>query len=505
MAGTPLNEKMLNCKLRNVVFLLTYLSLALTAKPKVDVKKSLVFGPALEPNIVLPVRYFYIQLVDTKGKNLTSSPGKENLKVEYSSSAGRVRLWPDLLDRNDGSFIVRFRIMNTYNDLKISVKWKDQHIAKSPYQLKAAIYHEQCNCPETNIEKWLEDMKCPKSFPEIERGFANFKSINLKRLRMEGFKRYDSGAVCHYSLIDGRLYRKCPGSITDFKMFVDAFMLSVLRKVKLPDAEFFTNLGDWPLEKNLSDPLPILSWCGSDETADIVWPTYDVTQSILEALGRQTLDMMSVQANTGPKWKKKIAKAFFRGRDSRQERLDLVVMGRKKTDLFDVALSNFFFFPYDEKKYGAKNTVSFFDFFKYKYQINIDGTVAAYRFPYLLIGDSVVFKQDSPYYEHFYKDLKPWEHYIPFKRDLSDLEKQLIWAKSNDKEARKISEAGRTYARNNLMPESIYCYTVLMFQEYAKRQKQNPKYHKDMELVDQPSDADSRCECYKVPKGKDEL
>ena len=60
--------------------------------------------------------------------------------------------------------------------------------------------------------------------------------------------------------------------------------------------------------------------------------------------------------------------------------------------------------------------------------------MAAYRFPYLLIGDSVVFKQDSPYFEHFYKDLKPWEHYIPFKRDLSDLEKQLIWAKGNDKE-----------------------------------------------------------------------
>ena len=68
--------------------------------------------------------------------SLTSSPGKENLKVEYSSRAGRVRMWPDLLDRNDGSFIVRFRIMNTYNDLKISVKWKDQHVAKSPYQLK---------------------------------------------------------------------------------------------------------------------------------------------------------------------------------------------------------------------------------------------------------------------------------------------------------------------------------------------------------------------------------
>lgn len=72
--------------------------------------------------------------------------------------------------------------------------------------------------------------------------------------------------------------------------------------------------------------------------------------------------------------------------------------------------------------------------FQYKYQLNIDGTVAAYRFPYLLAGDAVVFKQDSYYYEHFYKSLKPNIHYIPFKRDLSDLEEKLKWAKSHDKE-----------------------------------------------------------------------
>merc|ERR1712141_88635 len=144
----------------------------------------------------------------------------------------------------------------------------------------------------------------------------------------------------------GKLYRRCPGSITDFKMFVDGFLLSVLRKVTLPDTEFFANLGDWPLEKDLKDPLPVISWCGSEQTADIIWPTYDLTQSTLETLGRQTLDMMSVQGNTGPKWKKKSYKAVFRGRDSRQERLDLVVMGRKKPEIYDVALSNFFFYPY---------------------------------------------------------------------------------------------------------------------------------------------------------------
>ena len=70
--------------------------------------------------------------------------------------------------------------------------------------------------------------------------------------------------------------------------------------------------------------------------------------------------------------------------------------------------------------------------FQRKYQINIDGTVAAYRLPYLLAGNSVVLKQDSSYYEYFYKMLKPYEHYIPFKRDLSDLMDKIKWAKEND-------------------------------------------------------------------------
>lgn len=74
--------------------------------------------------------------------------------------------------------------------------------------------------------------------------------------------------------------------------------------------------------------------------------------------------------------------------------------------------------------------------FQHKYQLNIDGTVAAYRFPYLLAGSSVVLKQDSDYYEHFYKDLVPNVHYIPFKRDLSNLLNQIKWAQEHDTEVK---------------------------------------------------------------------
>lgn len=77
---------------------------------------------------------------------------------------------------------------------------------------------------------------------------------------------------------------------------------------------------------------------------------------------------------------------------------------------------------------------TFLWFAKFKYQLNIDGTVAAYRFPYLLAGDSLVFKQDSAYYEHFYVDLEPDVHYVAIARDLSNLVDKIELAKENDQQ-----------------------------------------------------------------------
>lgn len=75
--------------------------------------------------------------------------------------------------------------------------------------------------------------------------------------------------------------------------------------------------------------------------------------------------MFSTQANTGPKWSNKTNVAFWRGRDSRKERLDLVEMSRNNPEIVDAALTNMFFFPKDENKYGKiVKHVSFFDFFK---------------------------------------------------------------------------------------------------------------------------------------------
>ncbi len=81
-----------------------------------------------------------------------------------------------------------------------------------------------------------------------------------------------------------------------------------------------------------------------------------------------TLDIFSVQANTGPVWEDKTNLSFWRGRDSREERLSLVQMAMKHPDKINASLTNMFFFEKDEQKYGkVVKAMSFFDFFQVPY------------------------------------------------------------------------------------------------------------------------------------------
>ena len=56
----------------------------------------------------------------------------------------------------------------------------------------------------------------------------------------------------------------------------------------LPDFEFIMNLGDWPLidKKKIYPPIPVFSWCKTNDTFDIVLPTYELTEASLEGMGR---------------------------------------------------------------------------------------------------------------------------------------------------------------------------------------------------------------------------
>lgn len=74
--------------------------------------------------------------------------------------------------------------------------------------------------------------------------------------------------------------------------------------------------------------------------------------------------MLSVQGNVERPWSQREPRAIWRGRDSRLERLKLVDIARSHPDLFNVSLTNFFFFREKEEQYGPKQPhISFFKFF----------------------------------------------------------------------------------------------------------------------------------------------
>ncbi|XP_044211368.1 protein O-glucosyltransferase 3 [Thunnus albacares] len=467
-------------------------------------ERCLIWGPGLNPDIVLPVRFFFIQAVNSKGENLTLSPGKDTFKVKISSLDNnehiRVHV-PPPLDRRDGSFLVRYRLYSTaLKGLRVQVLHQDAAVAKSPYTVPGPVYHEYCDCPESDASVWQDVMQCPAKEPQILADFKSFPAVDLQQLREEVPRRFaNRGGIIHYAIINNQLYRRTLGKYTDFKMFSDEILLSLTRKVRVPDVEFYINVGDWPLETRRADaspgPVPVLSWCGSTETRDIVLPTYEVTHSTLETMRGVTNDLLSVQGNTGPPWANKTDRAFFRGRDSREERLQLASLSKKNPELLDAGITGWFFFRDREKHVGKAPLVGFFDFFKYKYQVNVDGTVAAYRFPYLMLGNSLVLKQDSQFYEHFYSHLRAGTHYVPVKRNLSDLLEKIKWAKENDSEAQEIARAGQAAARELLQPSRLYCYYYRVLHMYSERQTGQPTQHADMELVPQPDDHTAVCRC----------
>ena len=177
----------------------------------------------------------------------------------------------------------------------------------------------------------------------------------------------------------------------------------------------------------------------------------------------------------------------------------------KRPELFDVGVVRFTFHEKESKKYKTVPRESFLEHFRYKYQINIDGTVAAYRFPFLLIGGSLVFKQESGYYEHFYKEVKPWVHYVPVKHDLSDLVQQIEWARANDDQAKRIAITGQQYARDHLMVDKLYCYTLSVLQKYSERQVGEPSVGVHMEHLQQPNGKESKCNCKRNVETQDDI
>ncbi len=86
---------------------------------------------------------------------------------------------------------------------------------------------------------------------------------------------------------------------------------------------------------------------------------------------------------------------------------------------------------------------------RYKFALDVDGHTNAWSnfFVRLLLGCCTLkIASEHGFRQWYYERLKPWEHYVPVRADMSDLIEKIDWCRGHDRECAEIASAGRAFA-----------------------------------------------------------
>ena len=120
---------------------------------------------------------------------------------------------------------------------------------------------------------------------------------------------------------------------------------------------------------------------------------------------------------------------------------------------------------YESKGLLSEN-VELSDHTKYKYLIDIDGNSFSQRFiDFLRYTKSLIIKIFV--FDDFNTiHTKPYEHYLPVKMDLSDLNEKIEWATNNQIKAKEIAKNAQIHVKENLQHKDVWCYFFRLVVEY---------------------------------------
>lgn len=76
----------------------------------------------------------------------------------------------------------------------------------------------------------------------------------------------------------------------------------------------------------------------------------------------------------------------------------------------------------------------------YKYLLVLRGMDVGSSFYWSMNSGSVALVMEGPFETFASGHFQPWEHYVPFKADLSDLEDRVAWCRANDEACRAMAE-----------------------------------------------------------------
>lgn len=290
---------------------------------------------------------------------------------------------------------------------------------------------------------------------------------------------------------------------------------NLLKKRKIPDSIFFLNIRDHQyLKDDLTEPynyiyesenvkidkkyifknyVPLLSIGTKELYSDIPLPTQDDIQRVSNILFSRTCNKSYSNEESKKlelNWDKKQNKAIFMGKATgcginidTNMRLKAASISQIYPDYIKAGITDWNYRLKKENKGPIKlisnnefnfkltKPISRKEMSEYKYILIIDGHVTAFRLSYELSFNSVPLIVDSDYYIWFSKLLKPYEHFVPIKRDLSDLIEQIKWCRKNDDKCKEIAKNAKFFYNKYLSEEAMYDYMQALFVKLSNRYK----------------------------------
>lgn len=276
---------------------------------------------------------------------------------------------------------------------------------------------------------------------------------------------------------------------------------------KIPDMEFFVNRRDFPfLKKDLTESysalfpekqnlvsykfdeyIPILSMCVTDEHADLPIPTWDDWSHIEYLASSKYFPKSSIDYSCLKKFNKDFCSKkdclIFRG-SSTGSGLEIETNPRLKASHLsfklnrgdiDLGITSWKMRPrmqfnkerncceantfcVEKFEFPLVNYMSLEEQSNYKYILHIPGHSFAYRLTSELAMGSVILMVQSEYSIWYSHLLIENVHYIPIKKDLSDLVEKFEWCLQNPEECKKIAGCALEFYEKYLNRDFVFDY-----------------------------------------------
>lgn len=354
------------------------------------------------------------------------------------------------------------------------------------------------------VNDWADKIKVDPVYRNINGFIEHIHKMENRRFYPNTVNKYFENWYCNNCLV------RCEFPIHEGDTntpIISDLLRTLCKERQLPDMEFFINKRDFPILKtdstepyehmwdsdimplrshNYDTYAPILGMVTSTNFADIPMPTGDDWSRVCRSEGKffpQTCDR-SYQMKSELSWRERKPIAVFRGASTgpgvtidTNPRLKLAFLSKtlpKEADglqLLDAGITSWNLRPRKLKGQKFLRTIEIASLpFKlvsplspneqagYKYLINVDGHVCAYRLSLELGSGSCVLLQESKYKLWYSSLLKPYTHFVPIKSDLSDIIQQIRWCKEHDTECEQIAKNAKEFFDKYLNREAILDY-----------------------------------------------